>query len=142
MTCRITGLRKPSKIVTTQQDDVQNHWPQETVRDQRKRPRPVLKLFSTHLIRESMYNSSTHTTCVHVQELQYCKPARAACWGMGGGGGGGGACNVGKITLCRKFTEKWGGGGGGCNSEQGITARQFVLHMAAVNVIHYIFVGL
>ena len=29
----------------------------------------------------------------------------------GGVGGGGGSCNGGKITLHRKFTEKYGGGG-------------------------------
>ena len=70
--------------------------PQETVRDQRKRPRPVLKLFSTCLIHK--YNSSTLVTRVHVQEVQYRKPVRAAR--------GGGECNGGKITLYSNFTRK------------------------------------
>ena len=35
------------------------------------------------------YNSSTLATRVHVQELQYRKPARAARGGGEGGGGGG-----------------------------------------------------
>ena len=47
--------------------------PQETIRDQWKKSRPVLKLFSTCLIHE--YSSSTFATRAHVQ---YHKPARAA----------------------------------------------------------------
>ena len=74
------AARLHSRMIT----GIQNHWPQETVQDQCKRPRPALKLFSTCLIHE--YNSSAHTTRVHAQELQYRKRSSPR---NGGGGGGG-----------------------------------------------------
>ena len=55
MTCRITGLRKPSEI-----------------------SEKGLDLFSNYFL-----HASTHATCVHIHKLQYRKPAQVARGGEG-----------------------------------------------------------